>query len=140
MISTIMPDTYTQLPVSPEQTVPGAPFPHKYVHCVFDDLQDAGQAVQTLRASDFDAREIHLMRGWDYMEAVEQRQTFLSFFSSGDYDGYLREAHRGSYILAVHPSSQEQMPWPNMFFHPLQATLTSSMTSRSSCSPPWPSR
>jgi hypothetical protein len=109
MISTIMPDMYTQLPVSPEQTVPGAPFPHKYVHCVFDDLQDAGQAVQTLRASGFDAREIHLMRGWDYMEAVEQRQTLVSFFSSGDYDGYLREAHRGSYILAVHPSRQEQM-------------------------------
>ena len=45
-----------------------------------------------------------------YQESeLSQRQTLVSFFSSGDYDGYLREAHRGSHILAVHLSRQEQM-------------------------------
>ena len=43
------------------------------------------------------------------MEAVERRQTPLSFLSSIDYDGYLLEARRGHYILAVRPSGHEQM-------------------------------
>src|SRR5689334_8752652 len=103
MISTIMPDTNELLSVSPELTFPEAPFPHKYVHCVFDDLQDARQAVQALRAAGFDARDIQTMRGRDYMEAVEQGQTLVSFFSSSDYDGHLHEARQGKHILAVRP-------------------------------------
>ena len=109
MISTMTQDTYEPMSVSPERTFPEAPFPHKYIHCAFDGLQDARQAVHTLRAASFDARDIHIMRGWDYVEVVERRQTLVSFFSSKDYDGYLREAHRGSHILAVRLSRHEQM-------------------------------
>ncbi len=44
MNPTMTPDTY-ELSVSSERTFPAAPFPRKYVHSVFDDLQDAVQAV-----------------------------------------------------------------------------------------------
>jgi hypothetical protein len=123
MISTIMPDTNELLTVSPERTFPEAPFPHKYVHCVFDDLQDAGQGVQTLRAAGFDARNIHVMGGWDYMEAVEQGQTLVSFFSSTDYDGHLREARQGKHILVVHLSRHEQMKQVRDLLAPHRARL-----------------
>lgn len=114
MISTITKDTKTQdtdelLALSPERTFPAAPFPRKHVHSVFDDPRDASRAAQALRAAGFDARNIHIMTGWDYMEAVEQRQTFLGFLSSVDTDGYLLEARRGHYILAVRLSNHEQM-------------------------------
>ena len=84
MISTMTQDTYEPMSVSSERTFPEAPFPHKYVHSVFDDLQDARQAFHTLRAAGFDTRDIHIMRGWDYVEVVERRQTLVSFFSHLD--------------------------------------------------------
>jgi DNA-binding LacI/PurR family transcriptional regulator len=108
MISTITQDTNEPMSVSSERTFPAAPFPRKYVHSVFDDLQDARQAVHALCAAGFDARNIHIMTGWDYVEAVERRQTLLSFLSSFDHDVYLREAHRGRQILAVRLSSYER--------------------------------
>ena len=40
-----------QLPVSTKPALPTAPFPRKYVHSVFVDLQDARQAAQALRAA-----------------------------------------------------------------------------------------
>ena len=57
------------------------------------------------------------------MEAVERRQTLVSFFSSKDYDGYLREAHRGSHILAVRLSSHEQMKQVRDLLAPHHARL-----------------
>ena len=112
MNATLTPEAYEQLSVSSEQTFPAAPFPRKYVHSVFDDLQDAMQAVQALQAAGYDARDIHLMASWDYMEAVERRQAPMGFLSSiyeGFVDVYLHEARRGHHILAVHLSRHEQI-------------------------------
>ena len=112
MNPTMTPDTYEQLSVSSERTFPAAPFPRKYVHSVFDDLQDAVQAVQALQTAGYDARDIHLMASWDYMEAVERRQAPMGFLSSideGFIDVYLREARRGHHILAVRLSRYEQI-------------------------------
>lgn len=101
-------DTVEQLPVSFQRTFPPAPFPRKYVHSVFDNLQDAVQAVHALRAAGYDVRDIHLMAGWDFVEAVERRRTFLDFLFSIDYDVYLHEARRGHHILAVRLARHEQ--------------------------------
>jgi hypothetical protein len=101
-------DTVEQLPVSSQRTFPPTPFPRKHVHSVFDNLQDAVQAIQALRAAGFDDRDIHLMAGWDFVEAVERRRTFLDFLFSIDYDVYLHEARRGRHILAVRLARHEQ--------------------------------
>lgn len=95
--------------VSSQRTFPAAPFPRKYVHSVFDDLPDAVQAVQALRAAGYDARDIHIMSSWDFVEAVEGRQTLVNFLFSIDYDVYVQEARRGRHILAVRLYSYEQM-------------------------------
>jgi hypothetical protein len=102
------PDTVEQLPVSSQRTLPAAPFPCKYVHSVFDDVQDAMQAVHALRAAGYDDRDIHLMTNWDFVEAVERRRTLLDFLFSIDYDVYVHEARRGHHILAVRLARHEQ--------------------------------
>ncbi len=71
------PDIYEQLSVPSQRTFPAAPFPRKYVHSVFDDLHYAMQAVHALQAAGYDVRDIHLMAGWDYVEAVERRRTLI---------------------------------------------------------------
>jgi hypothetical protein len=87
---------------------------------VIDDLHDTVQAVYALRAAGYEARDIHVMASWDFVEAVERRyqqQSRLSkmltrFFSSIDEsfgDVYLHEACRGHHILAVRLSRIEQM-------------------------------
>jgi hypothetical protein len=103
---------YEQSSISSQRTLPAAPFPRKYVHSVFDDLQDAVQAVHVLRAAGYDTRDIHLMASWDYTEAVERGQTLMGFLSSFDedvVDVYLHEARRGHHILAVRLSRYEQI-------------------------------
>jgi hypothetical protein len=109
MIDIKIPDTYEQITMSSQRTLPAAPFPRKYVHSVFDDLPDAMQAVQALRAAGYDARDIYIMSNWDYVEAVEGGQTLVNFLFSIDYDVYLQEARRGRHILAVRLYSYEQM-------------------------------
>ena len=112
MNPTMTADTYEQLSISSERKFPAAPFPRKYVHSVFDDLQDAVQAVHALQAAGYDARDIHLMASWDYREAVERRQAPMGFLSSIDedfVDVYLHEAGRGHHILAVRLSRYEQI-------------------------------
>ncbi len=108
------------LPVSSERTFPAAPFPRKYIHCVIDNLRDAVQAVYALRAAGYDARSIHVMASWDFVEAVERRlqqqsrlsemlSHLISFFDEGFGDVYLREARRGRHILTVRLSRSELM-------------------------------
>src|SRR5258708_39253526 len=75
-------DTIEQLPVSSQRTFPPAPFPRKYVHSVFDDLQDAMQAVHALRAAGYDVRDIHLMAGWGFFGESVGRGAILGFFCS----------------------------------------------------------
>ena len=113
-------DTYEQLPVSSEQTFPTAPFPRKHVHCVIDSLQDAVHAVYALRAAGYDARDIHVMACWDFVEAVErahQQQnglskvlsSIISYFDEGFGKVYLHEARRGRHVLTVHLVRNEQV-------------------------------
>jgi hypothetical protein len=111
-------ETYEQLMVASQRVFPVAPYPRKYVHSVFDDMQDVVQAVQALRTAGYEAGDIHVMSGWDFVEAIEHRyeqQNRLSqsltrlFFDYGFDDIYLHEARRGHYILAVRPSSYGQI-------------------------------
>ena len=98
-----------QKTVSSEETFPAAPFPRKYIHAAFHDFQDAVQAFIALLSSGYDARDIHLMQGQDFLEAVEQRQTPVGFFCSSDDHLYLREAKRGKHMLSVRFSTYERM-------------------------------
>jgi hypothetical protein len=109
-----------QLPVSSERTLPADPFPRKYVHSVMYDLQYAVQAVQALRTAGYDARDIHVMASWDFVEAIERRRRqqghlskalmrLFTFFDEGFGDVYLHEALQGHHILAVRLSQNEQM-------------------------------
>jgi hypothetical protein len=66
--------------VSSEQMFPAAPFPRKYIHAAFSDFQDAIQAFIALLGSGYDARNIHLMKGRDFIEAVERRKTPIGVF------------------------------------------------------------
>jgi len=98
-----------QLPVSTKPALPTAPFPRKYVHSVFVDLQDARQAAQALRAAGFDERHIHVMESRDFVEAVSQDQSPFNIVTSMDYDVYMREANRGRSFLGVRPASYAQL-------------------------------
>ncbi len=113
-------DKYELLPVSSERAFPTAPFPRKYVHCVIDNLRDAVQAVYALRAAGYDARDIHVMACWDFVEAVERRHQqqsrlskmlsrLIAFFDEGFGELYLHKALRGQHILAVRLCRYEQM-------------------------------
>jgi hypothetical protein len=76
-------------PVSSQRTFPRAPFPRKYVHCVFDGLSDVVQAVYALGAAGHNAEDIHVMSCWDYVAAVEherQQQGSLSTLLRGLFD------------------------------------------------------
>ncbi len=94
-----------QPPMSTKSTLPATPFPRKYVHSVFANLQDARQAAQALRAAGFDERDIHVFQSRDFVEAVSREQSPLNIVTSMDYDVYLREASRGRSFLAVRPAS-----------------------------------
>ena len=109
MISTTTPDTYKQLSVSPERTIPPAPFPRKYVHSVFNDREEALQAVKALREAGYGAGDIHIMTGSDYGEAVGRGQTPIGSLTSTDLDVYLDKARQGCTILAVRLSNYGRM-------------------------------
>ena len=97
------------LPMSTQRTLPVAPFPRKYVHSVFVDLQDARQAAQALRAAGFDEKDIYILESRDFVEAVSQGQSPLDFLTSMDYDVYLCEASAGRSFLVVRPASFAQL-------------------------------
>ena len=92
-----------------EATFPAAPFPRKYVHCVFDDVHDAVQAVFTLIAADYDANNVHVLTSQGYLEALERRQTLIGFLTSMDLKEYVQKISRGNAILVVRPSSYGQI-------------------------------
>ena len=98
-----------QLPIPTEKRLPAAPFPHKYVHCMFINLQDARKGALALRAAGFDEQDIHILEGRDFVEAVSQDQSPLDFLTSMDYDVYLREASRGWTFLAVRAASHGEL-------------------------------
>ncbi|HZU70334.1 MAG TPA: hypothetical protein VFA09_23895 [Ktedonobacteraceae bacterium] len=109
-----------QLDVSPQQEFPGDSYPHKYVHSVFVNEQDATQAIQALRAAGYTPDDIHFMAGQDFVQAAAQgdrqennlSQSLFHFISSLQYDvtdAYLKEARRGHYILSVRISRHDQI-------------------------------
>lgn len=98
------------------------PFPRKYIHSVFDTLQDAVQAKLALQAARYAARDIHLMTGREYMEALDRGQTFTEFLS-GDDDTYLYEARRGRFIVAIRVYNHAQVEQVRDLLAPLHAHL-----------------
>ncbi|MGZ3609465.1 MAG: hypothetical protein ACXWPS_18330 [Ktedonobacteraceae bacterium] len=101
--------TLEQRVESSEQAFPAAPFPRKYIHTAFIDFQDAVQAFIALLGSGYDTQDIYLMRGRDFIEAVELNRTPVGFFCSSDEHLYLLEAKRGKHILSVRFFNYEQM-------------------------------
>ncbi|MBA2682514.1 MAG: hypothetical protein H0U76_29490 [Ktedonobacteraceae bacterium] len=116
-------EIYEHVSVSSELTFPAAPFPRKYVHSVFNNLQDAVQAVLALLVAGYAADDIHVMTGGHFVEAVARKQTLLSFLFSFDYDVYLEEARRGRFILAVRPPSYERVNQVRDLLAPYRAHL-----------------
>ena len=106
-----------------ESAFPTAPFPRKYVHCVFDDEHDALQAVLTLLATNYDATTIHVLTGEEYMSTLEQRQTLLGFLTSMDMKEYMQEAGRGRSILVIRPENYEQLRQIRQLLVPHHARL-----------------
>lgn len=118
MIDVKTQNIYEQLTVPSQRAFPAAPFPRKYVHSVFDDLQDAVQSVQALQAAGYDAGDIHFMASGDFVAAIEPRyqqrssltQTLMHFLIDYGFDDvYLREARQGRHILAVRLARCEQL-------------------------------
>ena len=98
-----------QSPVSTNRVLPARPFPRKYVHSVFANVQDARRAALALRAAGFDEQSIYMLSGRDFGEAVSQGQSPFDFLTSMDYDVYLREASRGRTFVSVRPTSYDQL-------------------------------
>lgn len=108
-----------QLPVSSQLTFPDGPYPRKYVHSVINELNYVVQAVHALRDAGYPDDHIHVMAGWDFVDAAERKnqggciaaafRSFISFFDEGFGNTYLSEAQRGNHILAVRLSRKEQM-------------------------------
>jgi hypothetical protein len=106
--------------LSSEPAYPADTFPHKYVHSVFEDRQDAEQAVQALLAAGFTSDDINFMTSQDFLQAAEQGEhqdkslskSLTHFVSSLDHnvtDAYLNEARRGNDILSVRISKSDQI-------------------------------
>jgi hypothetical protein len=106
--------------LSSEPVYPADTFPHKYVHSVFEDKQDAEQAVKALLAAGFTSDDINFMTSQDFVQAAEQGEhqnkslskSLTHFVSSLDHnvtDAYLSEARRGNDILSVRISKTDQI-------------------------------
>lgn len=89
--------------------VPAPQFPHKYVHAVFADARDARRAALSLHEAGVGEKDIFVMEGHDYVEAISRGQSPLGFLTSMDYDVYLREAGRGRSFVAVRPTGYSQL-------------------------------
>ena len=119
MMNTTTLETYEQLtrkqvdrenmPAPVERKLPAAPFPKKYVLCVFVDLPSALQASYALNAAGLHKQEIHILQSHEFVKAVGQDQSPFQIITSMDYDIYLREAHRGRFFLAVRPERYGQL-------------------------------
>ena len=112
-----------QSPVSTKRTLPAGPFPRKYVHSVFANLQDARRAALALRTAGFDERNIYILPGRAFVEAVSQGHSPFGFLTSIDHDVYLREASRGRTFVAVRPANYDQLKQVRDLLAPHNARL-----------------
>ena len=109
MITTKTFDTSEMLFTPLQPTIPANPFPRKHLHCVFDAWEDAARGYRILEEVGYNASNIHILTGEDYIGAIEHKQSLISFLTSGDIDIYRQEAQRGHHILVVHAVGYEQM-------------------------------
>ncbi len=109
ILSTPEQEVIEQAPLTSKRPLPAAPFPKKYVHSVFANLQDARSAEQALRAAGFAEGNVYVLESHDFVEAMSQGQSPFGFLTSMDYDVYLREAGRGHAFVAVRPTSYNQL-------------------------------
>lgn len=123
MISTMKPEIHEESFVASRQALPASPFPRKYIHCVFDNMQDARQASLALFNAHYDAGDIHILTGREYVEAVERGQSLMAFLASHDLDTYLYESRRGHTILAVRIIRHEQLEQVRNLLAPHHAHL-----------------
>ena len=112
-----------QVPSFTQKTLPPAPFPRKYVHCVFADVQDARQAAQALFVAGYEEQNIHVLERGDFVDAISKVRSPLGIFSSTDHDEYLREAHSGRTFLVVRPTNRAQLNEIRDVLAPHGATL-----------------
>lgn len=120
---TMTPDTIEQARVSSQRTLPSTPFPRKYIHCVFDNPQDALQAFPKLLAAGYDSKDINILASRDYVEAVERGQTLIGSLISSNLDEYVSESRQGSRILVVRIFRHEQMEQVRNLLAPHHAHL-----------------
>src|SRR5947199_9827795 len=96
-----------QSALSSEPVYPADTFPHKYVHSVFEDKQDAEQAVKALLAAGFTSDDINFMTTHHFIQAAEQvehqnknlSKSLMHFVSSLNHnvtDAYLNEPHHAN--------------------------------------------
>lgn len=127
-------DTYELAPVSSERSLPTAPFPRTYVHCVLNELRDAVLCVLSLRAAGYPPNDIHVLASWDFVDAVEHQRRqqpglsrmltrLWSCLDEGLGDVYLQEAQRGHHILLVRLSRHEQSEQVSTLLAPYHAHL-----------------
>ena len=118
--------------LSSKPVYPADTFPHKYVHSVFENRQEAEQAVQALLAAGFIPADINFMESQDFVQAAEQGEhqnkslakSLSHFVSSLDHnvtDAYLTEARRGNDILSVRITNTDQMAQVRDILAPLHA-------------------
>ncbi len=109
-----------QVCVFSEQTLPAAPYPRNYIHCVVDDLKDAVSAVCGLRAAGYENKDIHVLANWDFVQAVAHAQArqrgfakilirLTSLLDDGFGYTYLSEARQGRHVLAIRLARSEQV-------------------------------
>lgn len=91
-----------------EQALPEAPFPRKYILCVFDDLDDAKQAEQALQNAGIAGEDIYVLNGQQFTEAMTRAQSPWHVLSSLDNDAYVQHARHGRTILSVPFNGHEQ--------------------------------
>jgi|SRR5579859_1161604 len=126
MISTMTHDTqktFEELSITSERALPTTPFPRKYIHSAFNDLQDALRAAQSLRDAGYDTRDMYILAYADYAEAMERGQTLLGSLTSTDLDVYLDVARQGRTILAVRLANRGQMEQVRDLLAPHRAHL-----------------
>ena len=106
--------------LSSEPRYPADTFPHKYVHSVFENQQDAEQAVHELLAVGFTNDDINFMTSEHFIQAAERAEhqnkslakaiaQFVSSFDHSVTDQYLNQAYRGNDVLSVRISNTDQM-------------------------------
>ncbi|MBA2392489.1 MAG: hypothetical protein H0V70_07050 [Ktedonobacteraceae bacterium] len=69
--------------LSSQQVLPADTYPQNYIHSVFNNPQDAAEAIQALQTVGYDVQNIYFLQSQDYIRAVAQRDPQPEGFFSG---------------------------------------------------------